>query len=97
MPSKQVPYPIPKDEYTAFITCVYVSDSEFDYKTPALKALEEHLKHKYQKLLAISDEQGVFPNGNLDFFLRNGYADEGVISEEKEKPIPAATANEFGR
>jgi hypothetical protein len=84
MPSKQVPYPIPKDEHTAFITCVYVSDSEFDYKTPALKALEAYLKKKYTKVLGISDEQGVFPNGNLDFFLRNGYADEGVISEEKD-------------
>jgi hypothetical protein len=84
MPSKQVPYPIPKDEHTAFITCVYVSDSEFDYKTPALKALEAYLKKKYAKVLGISDEQGVFPNGDLDFFLRNGYADVGVISQEKD-------------
>lgn len=84
MPSKQVPYPIPKDELMAFITCVYLSDSEFDYKTPALKALEAYLKKKYAKVLGISDEQGVFPNGDLNFFLRNGYTDEGVISEEKD-------------
>lgn len=79
LPAEFIPYNIPHDKNTAFITCVYMSDSEFDYKSAPLKALEEYLKKDYEKIIAISDENGIFPNGNLKFFINNGYQDEGII------------------
>lgn len=82
LPAEAVPYAIPHDRNTAFITCVYMSDPEFDYKSAPLKALEDHLKKQYAKVIAISDETGVFPNGDLKFFIRNGYKDEGILFED---------------
>ncbi|MBQ7874602.1 MAG: hypothetical protein IJ306_05525 [Oscillospiraceae bacterium] len=82
LPANSVPYNVPHNDDIAFITCVYMSDSEFDYKTVPLKALEKYLKEKYSKVIAVSDEKGVFPNGNLEFFMRNGYTDEGIIFED---------------
>lgn len=82
VPSIFVPYDIPKDEDTAFITCVYLSNREYDYKSAPLQALEKYLKSNYKKVILISDEIGVFPNGNLDFFLKHNYTDEGVIFED---------------
>lgn len=82
VPSKIVPYDIPKSEDIAFLTCAYLSSDRYDYKTDPLKALEEYLKNKYSKIIAISDEIGTFPNGDLKWFLNNGFRDEGVISCE---------------
>lgn len=79
LPAEFVPYQIPHDQNTAFITCVYMTDSKYDYKSAPLKALEEYLSKDYTKIILISDELGVFPNGDLDFFIRSGYQDEGVI------------------
>lgn len=79
IPSLLVPYDVPRDERTAFITCVYLTDSEFDYKTAPLTALEHYLAGQYDRVIVVSDEIGVFPNGDLAFFLRNGYTDMGVI------------------
>lgn len=82
LPAELVPYPIPHDGDTAFITCVYMSDPAVDYKSAPLNALENHLKGQYAKVIAISDEAGVFPNGNLEFFIRNGYKNEGILFED---------------
>lgn len=82
LPSVLVPYDIPRSRKTAFITCVYLSDSEYDYKSAPLQALERSLCGPYTRVLAITDETGVFPNGDLRFFLRNGYRDEGIIFED---------------
>ena len=82
LPAKIVPYNIPHDSKTAFITCVYMSDSEYDYKTAPLQALEHYLCGQYTRAIAIADEKGVFPNGDLCFFIRNGYRDEGVIFKD---------------
>lgn len=84
VPSLHVPYNIPKHEKTAFLTCIYHSSSELDYKSYPLEKLELRLSGKYEKIIAISDETGTFPNGNLQWFLDNGYEDEGVISVEKD-------------
>ncbi len=81
-PSKFVPYDIPKADDIAFITCVYLSHEKYDYKTPPLKVLEKYLSDKYNKIVVISDEIGVFPNGDLEFFKRNGYKDEKVVFED---------------
>lgn len=83
VPSLACPYDIPKDKDTAFITCVYHSSKEYDYKYYPLKKLEEYLSSTFNKLIVISDEIGVFPNGDLDFFIRNGYKDNGIISVEE--------------
>ncbi len=59
MPSLLVPYDIPRDEKTAFITCVYLSDGELDYKTAPLKALEQYLAEQYDRVIVVSEETGV--------------------------------------
>lgn len=82
VPSNIVPYDIPKSEDIAFLTCAYLSSNRYDYKSAPLKALERYLKNKYSKIVAISDEVGNFPNGDLKWFLDNGFRDEGVISCE---------------
>lgn len=82
VPSLLVPYDIPRDAQTAFLTCVYLSDSQYDYKSGPLQALEAHLAAQYRRVLVISDEQGVFPNGDMAFFLRNGYTDLGIAARE---------------
>lgn len=82
-PSLRVPYDIPKDKGTAFLTCLYLSDGQFDYKTAPLRALEQHLAGQYRRLAVISDEDGIFPNGNLAFFERVGYQDRGVVFEDE--------------
>lgn len=83
MPSVLVPYDIPHEEKTAFLTCIYLSDSRFDHKTAPLKALEEYLSQSYDKICAVTDEKGIFPNGDMAFFQRNGYTDKGVIAKEE--------------
>ncbi len=82
VPSITVPYDIPKDENAAFLTCAYLSSDKYDYKSASLAALERHLAEQYSKLIAISDEVSTFPNGDLKWFLDNGFKDEGVISIE---------------
>lgn len=82
MPSVLVPYDIPHEKKTAFLTCIYLSNNRFDYKTAPLKALEKHLSQSYEKICVITDEKGVFPNGDMSFFLRNGYADKGTVAKE---------------
>lgn len=84
IPSLRVPYNIPKDERTAFLTCIYHSSEKFDYKTYPLKKLEQKLSEKYEYIIAISDEHGNFPNGNLEWFLNHGYIDNGIISIEED-------------
>jgi len=83
LPSLTVPYDIPKDEKYAFITCVYMTDPRYDYKSAPLMELENYLRQNYERVYVISDESGSFPNGNMDFFLRNNYVDEGLISVEE--------------
>ena len=78
-PSMFVPYDIPHKEDTAFITCVYGSDETFDYKSAPLEALEGYLSETYRYALVVADEESVFPNGDLPFFLRHGYRDKGVL------------------
>lgn len=82
IPSVLVPYNIPHEEKTAFLTCVYLSDSRFDYKTAPLSALEKYLSQFYEKICVITDEKGVFPNGDMTFFQRNGYTDKGTVTKE---------------
>ncbi len=82
IPSVHVPYGIPRDPGKAFLTCVYLSDETYDYKSAPLAALEAYLAEQYESVLVISDETGVFPNGDLAFFRQRGYQDLGVVAEE---------------
>lgn len=81
--SEIVPYDIPHDKSIAFLTCLYLSDPDYDYKTAPLKALEAYLAGQYREIIAISDEIGIFPNGDLEFFLKNEYHDQGIIYEDE--------------
>jgi hypothetical protein len=82
LPSTIVPYDIPKSEDIVFLTCVYKSSEQYDYKTAPFQALERYLKDKYTRIVAITDEIGTFPNGDLQWFMDIGFKDEGVISYE---------------
>ncbi|MEA4920107.1 MAG: hypothetical protein VB078_04220 [Clostridiaceae bacterium] len=82
VPSIVVPYDIPRGERTAFITCVYRTDSLWDYKSPSLRALEDYLAHDFDEVYVISDEKGVFPNGDMEFFASNNYKDNCVVFDE---------------
>lgn len=81
-PSLHVPYDVPKSEDIAFLTCVYMTDTTFDYKTAPLKALEKHLSKTYKEVIVISNEKWDFPNGNLEFFIKNGYHDKTILYED---------------
>ena len=81
LPSLKVPYPIPRDAHTAFLTCVYHSSEQADYKSWPLKQLEAELKKSYQRILVISDELGTFPNGPMQWFISRGYRDLGLLQE----------------
>ena len=82
LPAKEIPYDISHDPDTAFLTCVYMTDAEYDYKSAPLMELEKNLAGKYRRILAISDEKGIFPNGDLEFFRQNGFCEKGVIYED---------------
>lgn len=82
LPSLLVPNAVPKGRDIAFLTCVYLSEAVWDYKSPPLRRLEAYLARTYRVVELISDEKGTFPNGDLAFFLRNGYKDQGVVTEE---------------
>lgn len=84
VPSLKVPYDVPKNEKTAFLTCLYHSSDKYDFKAYPLRVLEEKLSASYNEVIAITDEFGTFPNGNLEWFIRQGYLDSGVISEEED-------------
>ena len=79
LPSIMIPYPVPHEEETAFNTCIYCLDPKYDYKSAPLRELENFLKQDYRRIIVVTDEEGVFPNGNMDFFLKHGYVDEGII------------------
>jgi hypothetical protein len=81
-PSQVVPYDIPHSEDTAFITCVYLSSERYDYKSAPLRHMEAFLSIRYKKAIAVTDESGVFPNGDMVFFQTSGYRDLGVLSIE---------------
>lgn len=81
-PSLQVPYDIIKGEDIAFITCSYMSDETYDYKSEPLHVLETYLSQQYKKVVVISDEIGTFPNGDILFFKEQGYKDEKVLYED---------------
>lgn len=83
VPSLKIPYDVPKNEDTAFLTCLYHSSDKYDFKAYPLRKLEERLSVNYKEIIAITDEFGTFPNGNLEWFIKQGYKDSGLISEEE--------------
>ncbi|MCH4238881.1 MAG: hypothetical protein LKF71_01205 [Oscillospiraceae bacterium] len=82
LPSSAVPYAVPKDKETAFVTCVYLSRPDYDTKRAPLQALEKHLAGRYHTVEVLSDETGIFPNGDLRFFTQQGYQDAGILSQK---------------
>ncbi len=83
LPSQKVPYPIPKAKDYAFLTCVYPAEELIDAKAAPLSVLEQRLSQTYRKLYAVTAKEGTFPNGDLAWFQRLGYRDEGVVSVEE--------------
>lgn len=84
VPSVIVPYKIPKGDDIAFLTCVFVSDQNVDYKSYPLEKLENKLYEMgYKELLAVSSEKVVFPNGPLEWFKKHDYIDLGQIYYER--------------
>ncbi len=84
VPSVAVPYPIPKAEDIAFLTCSFASSEDGDYKTYPLQKLEEELPNLgFNSIIVVASENTPFPNGPLDWFLDKGYMDLGFIYNEE--------------
>lgn len=84
IPSLEVPYNIPKDKDSAFLTCLYLSDTTYDYKSYPLEVLENELvKIDYKNIQVVASEDVAFPNGPLDWFIEKGYEDMGVLYYER--------------
>ncbi len=74
IPSLETPYNIPKSDEIAFLTCIYSSDSYFDFKDYPLRELEKLLfEAGFNKLCGIASEYRTFPNGTLNWFLDRGF------------------------
>lgn len=84
VPSLEVPYSIPKNKDIAFLTCSFLSDNEFDYRSLPLEKLEKKLPEMgFRELIAVVSEQVVFPNGTLEWFINKNYKDLGNFHYEK--------------
>lgn len=69
---------------TAFLTCSYLSEEDYDYRSFPLMKLEEELVFlNYKSLVAIASEDVVFPNGTLNWFIEKGYIDLGEVCYEE--------------
>lgn len=86
VPSVVVPYKIPKGNDIAFLTCVFLSDKNADYKSYPLEKLEKKIYEMgYKELITISSEKVVFPNGPLEWFEKHDYIDLGPIYYESNE------------
>lgn len=84
VPSLEVPYDIYKNRDTAFLTCSYLSDEKYDYRSYPLMILEQELKKmNFNKLEVIASEDVVFPNGTVSYFMGRGFKDLGEIYYEE--------------
>lgn len=84
VPSIIVPYPIPRADDIAFLTCSFGSSEDADYKSFPLQKLEEELPQLgYNTLITIASEESCFPNGPLEWFLDRNYIDLGELYYEK--------------
>lgn len=77
LPSNLVPYPLPKKEPSiAFITCIYPTEPDVDYKSPVLERLLDHLREEgYKELQVVAGRRTPYPNGPVAFFLRHGFVE----------------------
>lgn len=84
LPSESVPYPIPdKRKDNAFLTCSFVSDEKKDYKTyPMTRMIDDLGGLGFNTLSVAASRDVVFPNGPLEWFLKKGFADGGVLITE---------------
>lgn len=85
LPSRLVPYPIPeKGPRDAFLTCVYMSDEEHDYKTHPTERLLEDLRNLgFETVSVAASKDVVFPNGPAAWFERLGFRDNGMLVTEE--------------
>lgn len=84
LPSIYIPYPIStKDTSIAFITCIYPTDPNFDYKSAVLEKLLRHLKElEYREVQVIAGRRSPYPNGPVSFFIKHGFAKTKKLAEE---------------
>lgn len=85
LPSAVVPYPMPsKGPREAFLTCVFLSDEEHDYKTHPLERLLSELPGMgFDTVSVAASKNVVFPNGPSSWFEERGFRDEGLLAEEE--------------
>jgi hypothetical protein len=81
LPSNLVPYPLPqKAPSIAFITCIYPTEPDWDYKSPVLEKLLDHLRVEgYRRLQVIAGRRTPFPNGPAAFFNEHGFIERGEL------------------
>jgi len=83
LPANLVPYPLPrKDPTIAFITCIYPTEPDVDYKSPVLKRLLAHLREEgYKELQVVAGRRTPYPNGPVPFFRRHGFVELGEVDQ----------------
>lgn len=84
LPSTHVPYPIPmKNTAIVFITCIYPTDPNFDYKSAVLRKLLSHLKElEYKEVQVIAGRRTPYPNGPVPFFIKHGFSEIKELGKE---------------
>ncbi|MDD5683304.1 MAG: hypothetical protein PHO82_08225 [Mesotoga sp.] len=75
IPSSYSPYSIPKNDRTAFITCIYSSpDEPLDFRGELIdEVIAESKRRKYERIEVLSGVRSPFPNGPKRFFESIGF------------------------
>jgi hypothetical protein len=82
IPSSSSPYSIPKDDSTAFISCIYNSpDEPLDFRGELIdEVIAERNRRKYERIEVLSGVRSPFPNGQARFFERKRFfGDEQLL------------------
>jgi len=81
LPSDLVPYPLPrKSGSIAFITCIYPTEPDVDYRSSLLQELQWHLRQEdYEEVHVIAGSRTPFPNGPVAFFQEHGFVERQQV------------------
>jgi len=75
IPSSSSPYSIPKNDRTAFITCIYSSPAEpYDFRGELIdEVIAESNRRGYERIEVLSGVRSPFPNGPTRLFESKGF------------------------
>lgn len=81
IPSSSSPYSIPKDDSTAFISCIYNSPYKpFDFRGELIdEVIAVSKRRKYKRIEVLSGVRSQFPNGPARFFGSKDFFGDGQL------------------